>query len=226
MFQRIASGNGVFVTGAAASNTGSGIVDVGQVIAPAALSGHDYRIQFGVTAGTTTYQVIDATTSAPVAAPAASGNPYASGTAIDFDGMRVSISGAPAAGDTFTVAPASRQSVFAAIEHAAGLLAKPTNGAAGRAQASGGVVAALSNIDQAIDHVLVVRASVGARQNEIASLASASASADIAGQARLSDLQDTDYAKALSDLAKQQAVLSAAQQSFAKISGRSLFDYL
>jgi flagellar hook-associated protein 3 FlgL len=39
-------------------------------------------------------------------------------------------------------------------------------------------------------------------------------------------LSDLDYNKALSDFARQQVALQAAQQSFAKVSGLTLFDYL
>jgi len=42
----------------------------------------------------------------------------------------------------------------------------------------------------------------------------------------LSDLQDLDYAKAISDFTRQQLGLEAAQKSFVTISGLSLFNYL
>ena len=43
---------------------------------------------------------------------------------------------------------------------------------------------------------------------------------------RLSELQDLDYAKAISDFTKKQMQLEAAQASFAKTSQLSLFNYL
>jgi len=42
----------------------------------------------------------------------------------------------------------------------------------------------------------------------------------------LKDLQDLDYNKALSDLSRQQTVLTAAQKSFQQISQLSLFNYI
>ena len=42
----------------------------------------------------------------------------------------------------------------------------------------------------------------------------------------LSQLQDLDYSRALSDFSRQQLALDAAQKSFVKISGLSLFNYL
>ena len=64
------------------------------------------------------------------------------------------------------------------------------------------------------------------RQNELDALTTSATDADTAGQKRLSDLRDTDYAKAVADLAKQQAALSASQKTFATIGNRTLFDYL
>jgi len=42
----------------------------------------------------------------------------------------------------------------------------------------------------------------------------------------LSRLQDLDYAKAASELTQQNVNLEAAQKSFAKVAGLSLFNYL
>ena len=226
VFNRIASGNGVFTTAATSTNTGSGIVDVGQVVTPSALTGHGYQVQFSVAAGVTTYSVVDTTTGSTVPAPSATGNPYTSGSAITVDGAQFTISGVPANTDTFTIAPARKQSIFDTLSAAASLLANPTGGAAGRAKISSGVLSALANVDNAIDHTLNTRASVGVRQNELDALGSSAANTDTEGQARLSDLQDTDYAKAIADLSKQQTALQAAQQSFASISRKTLFDYL
>jgi flagellar hook-associated protein 3 FlgL len=41
-----------------------------------------------------------------------------------------------------------------------------------------------------------------------------------------SELKDLDYAAAASDLTRQQMMLEAAQRSFVKIAGMSLFDFL
>ena len=45
-------------------------------------------------------------------------------------------------------------------------------------------------------------------------------------QQRLSQLQDLDYNKALSDFAQQQLSLQAAEKSFVQVSGLSLFNFL
>lgn len=226
VFNRISSGNGVFTTQATSTNTGGGIVDTGKVVTPAALTGHAYQVQFSVANGATTYQVIDTTTNTAVAAPATSGNTFTAGTAIAFDGLQMTITGAPANGDSFTVAPSTKQSVFQMLQNAVDLLSKPTGGTAGVAQLTAGLLGSISNIDNALDHVNTVRASVGVRENEVDALGTSSAATDTAGQAHLSDLQDTDYASAVATLAKQQAALTAAQKTFTAIGNKTLFDYL
>lgn len=47
-----------------------------------------------------------------------------------------------------------------------------------------------------------------------------------AARERLSDLVDADLAEAISELAQQQTQLNAAMQTYVRISGQSLFDYL
>lgn len=226
VFTRIATGNGVFTTAAGAGNTGSATIDVGQVVAPASLTGHGYQLQFSVAGNATTYQVLDTTTGLPVAAPASTGNPYTSGGAVTVDGMQFDISGSPANGDAFTIVPAGKQSIFQTLQAAADLLSQPAGNAAGRARVSSGLLGTIANVDNAIGNNLNMRASVGARQNEIDALRASASSADIAGKSQLSNLQDTDYAAAAAEFSKQQAALSAAQKTFTMVSNRTLFDYL
>ncbi len=226
LFNRITTGNGVFTTQASTANTGGGIVDTGQVVTPSALTGHGYSVQFSVTGGATTYQVIDTTTNTAVGAPATSGNVYTAGNAIKFDGVQLTVTGAPANGDQFAVAPSANQSIFQTLQSAVDLLSKPTGGTAGVAKVSSGLLGVLANVDNALNHTLSVRASVGVRENEVGALGTVASDADTAGQSRLSDLQDTDYAQAVADLAKQQTALTAAQKTFTTIGNKTLFDYL
>jgi flagellar hook-associated protein 3 FlgL len=115
----------------------------------------------------------------------------------------------------------SSQDVFKTLTDLVNLLQTPgtTNLAAGLATAN-------SNVDAGIDNVLTVRASVGSRLKELDAQDSIGSDLDLQYQKSLSGLQDLDYAKAISDLTQQQITLQAAQQSFVKISGLSLFNYL
>ncbi|NCA70290.1 MAG: flagellar hook-associated protein 3 [Sphingobacteriia bacterium] len=88
------------------------------------------------------------------------------------------------------------------------------------------VADALVGFDQALDDVLNVRARVGAQQVELEQLSLINGDMDFQLRTILSDYQDVDYAAAISHFVQQQTMLQAAQQSFMRISGLSLFNYL
>lgn len=83
-----------------------------------------------------------------------------------------------------------------------------------------------NNVDLALNNLMSVRASVGSRMQELDALNSVGSNRDLQYSQTLSGLQDLDYAKAATLLSQQQTTLQAAQQSFVKISGLSLFNYL
>lgn len=85
---------------------------------------------------------------------------------------------------------------------------------------------ALKDLQSSLDNVLEVRSSVGARLNQLDSLSNMGEDFGLQYDQRLSELQDVDYAKAISDLSRRQMQLEAAQASFSKISGLNLFNYL
>lgn len=86
--------------------------------------------------------------------------------------------------------------------------------------------AALNGLGASLDNVLKIRASVGSRLKEIDSAQSTSEELHLNYEQTLSSLRDVDYAKAVSDLTQQQMYLEAAQKSFLKVSGLSLFNYI
>jgi len=84
-------------TSAAGGNTGTGSIAAGQVIGPAANANLRQTVILTFTAAGT-FDVNGVGTGNPL------GVAYASGAPISYNGWTISISGAPAAGDTFTVA--------------------------------------------------------------------------------------------------------------------------
>lgn len=242
VFQRIADGNGTFAALAVTGNGGSGLIDAGTVLDatkwndPA--NSKDYTIRFSVTGGVTTYDIVDnklpgnslLTGAAPGAAPYP--RTYTSGSDIDFSqvgpplfdfGARVSISGVPADGDSFTVkASTKQQDVFRTINDLVNLLQTSPSGAA----LANGLAASLRNLDNAMENISTVRASTGARMRELDSVKSTGDDRALQYSQTLSRLLDLDYAKAASELMQQQLNLEAAQKSFVKVSGLSLFNYL
>lgn len=85
---------------------------------------------------------------------------------------------------------------------------------------------ALQDINSSLNHVATVRASVGARLNALDSLTSAGEDVGLLYDTRLSELQDLDYTKAISDFSRVQMQLEAAQLTFKQTSQMSLFNIL
>jgi flagellar hook-associated protein 3 FlgL len=84
----------------------------------------------------------------------------------------------------------------------------------------------LNDINAAVANVSRVRTSVGSRLASLDSLDSSAQDLDLQYEQRLSNLQDLDYAKAISDLNRQQMQLEAAQKSFSQVSRLSLFNVI
>jgi flagellar hook-associated protein 3 FlgL len=142
-------------------------------------------------------------------------------------GVSVTISGDPANGDAFKVKPSSSQSVFKTVANLIETLERTASGdPATSAQYSNDIGFALTNLDQATENILRVRAAIGSRMGEIDSLSSVNEDLTLQYQQTLSQLQDLDYAKAITDLTRKQTDLQAAQQSFIRTSQLSLFNYL
>jgi flagellar hook-associated protein 3 FlgL len=221
IFQKIRPGNGSFVTAAGSSNTGSGAIDTGSVANPSALTGDNYTISFSGSGSSTTYQVQDTTTNQTVA----SGN-YASPGTIAFDGLQVTITGAPANGDSFTVAPAAYQSVFTTMANAIAALQQPADTPAAVAQLQTSVGSALASMGQVLDHMTLKQAEVGDQLQQLSSYTNLNSDRQLQANSSLSSIQDLDYAKAASQLAQQQTTYQAALQSYSAVSKLSLFNYL
>ena len=219
IFMRIKNGNGTFITQAAPVNVGSGIASSGAVTNPALLTVNNYQVTFSVAAGVTTYGVTNTTPGALVPVPVAAGTPYVSGQVISFDGLQLDVTGAPANGDVFTVAPSTNESIFKTISNLITALKTPT-------PPGGAIAAAINGLDRGIDNVLTVRASLGTRLQELDTLQSAGESLGLQYKQTLSQLQDVDLNKAISDLTQQKTSLEAAQKSFLAVSGLSLFSYM
>lgn len=228
VFEGGKTGNGTFQTQAAESNRGTGVVSTGSVTDRGlAQAGRDYKLTFSVSddiPAITTYSVVDTTTGVDV--PVAPDQPYQSGKAIAFNGVSFDISGEPSNGDSFTVKPSERQSVFTTVTDLVEALRAPVDNPADKAALANRLATALDNMQSAHDNVLTIQASVGAHMKEIDFLDSAGDDLDVQYAATLGDLQDLDMVKAISDFSMQQTTLQAAQMSFKTMSGLSLFNYL
>ena len=143
--------------------------------------------------------------------------------------------GAPAAGDSFTIttgdstATSDKRETRGILETIANLretLETPTTSSEDKLQRRDVIAITLDNLDNAMNSVLQVQTTIGARMNVIESTQLQNGELSLINTSVTSELEDLDYAEALSRLSLQTIVLEAAQQSFVKVSGLSLFNLL
>ena len=217
VFYAIPDGNGTFSTAGAAGNTGTGVIDSGTVNNLTAWVPDDYTISF---TGPTSYDILDGG-----GATIASGT-YRSGDTIAFNGVQVTITGTPSTGDAFSVSASAPKDLFSMVQDLQTLLTTPTTTGAEQAQFHSRVNRSLTELNQAMDRILTVRADVGGRMNALDSQQAIHEAAAVSFEQNLSEVQDLDYAEAISRFNQQLVTLQAAQQTYVKVQGLSLFNYI
>jgi flagellar hook-associated protein 3 FlgL len=221
VFMNLTQANGTFRTAVNSANTGNATIDVGTVVDPSAWVADNYTLRF---TSATDWVIEDDTLPTPV--QVASGTGYASGQTLSFLGVRVTLTGTPAAGDSFSVQPAADTDIFSVIDNLIDTLSPGDGLPSDRAIFQHQIGASIADLDQGLSRVLSVRAEVGSRLSAIDSATQARESEAIDLQQLLSDLRDVDYAVAISKLNQEYAGLQAAQAAYTKISQLSLFDYI
>lgn len=221
IFQSVATGAGYIAE--AGDNTGSVTFKGPQVTDPADPDfGETYTITFGGDVDDPTYSVTDAAGDEVLAGA------YAPGQSIAFGGLSLTLEGTPEAGDTLRIgqAEAMNSDLFRSFEKALAVLENPATTPAGKAGLRNTLNTVMRELDNGLDNVLTVRASVGARLNELDVVDAVGGNRMMNYEQTMSDLVDLDYAEAISEYSLRQVGLQAAQKAFVDIKGLSLFDYL
>ncbi len=154
------------------------------------------------------------------------GSTYTPGTSVAFNGIQVTLDGQPATDDTFNVAPAGTEDMFTTVTKLMTTLQRTSGSDAQNAQFASEMGSALQQLDSSLARISDVRAEVGARLSVLSDSEDNQADRQLDLKTQLSQIRDLDYADAITTLNIQLAGLQAAQQSYAKISGLNLFNYL
>lgn len=197
--------------------------------------GSDYRILFGGDADDPTYQVqrFNGTDWSNEALP--SGN-WATdineegSLTLEFGGLAIDLEGTPEPDDEILVAQAGSEQrepdLFRTMEEAIRVLENPADDPSKKADLRNTLNTSMRDLDNALDNVLTVRASAGARLNELDVIDAVGSNRMLNYEQTLSDLVDLDYAEAISEYSLRQVGLQAAQKAFVDIKGLSLFNYM
>lgn len=223
LFLNIPSGNGAFSTHS--SSTTATISD-GDVTGPAPYTGAQYGLRF---TSATDFDVFDL-----VSDPTMSGTPFTSGVYTSGQDIglpdpanpgtqeiSVVISGAPVAGDTFDAVPGNSSDMFTSLQQLVVGLENVSGATYHTTMAE-----SVRRLDNALENVLRLRAQGGSRQVEVEALGSVGDDLKIQYADRLDRLVGLDYVSAISDFQQQQTYLEAARNTFSRVSGLSLFNFI
>jgi len=222
VFLEVPAGNGSFDI-AVAGNAGSAVVS--EFSADGGFLPDDYSITFtqALPSDPITFNITDGDGADLV--PAVTGD-YTPGEAISFRGARVVVEGTPADGDAIDIVATPRQSIFETLDEIATALERATGTPANDAEINNALASGLVNLDQGIGNILEVRAEIGVRLNRIESQQQINEEFNLQLQTTLSDVEDVDFAEAISRLNLQLVALQAAQQTYVSTQRLSLFDFL
>ncbi|KLU23251.1 flagellar hook protein FlgL [Caballeronia mineralivorans PML1(12)] len=240
IFQSVSSNESSPVASGASANTGSGTISPVSVTNsgdPANAS--TYTITFGTTTTgtpptTTTVSSYSVTALDPTTGTTTTvtpPTPYTAGGNITVGSQTVAISGTPAAGDTFTVAPAntgktSDTDIFTTLDSLVNALKQPADTSAAQATLQNALTTAGTKISNTYNNVLTTQTAVGGRSQEVTATQTATQTTSTQTASNLSDLVSVNLPSAISQYEMTQNSLQAAQQAFAQIQKMSLFNYL
>ncbi|TFH85392.1 flagellar hook-associated protein 3 [Billgrantia azerbaijanica] len=150
---------------------------------------------------------------------------------LEFGGVSLTLEGMPADGDQIQLRPAdhgdANQDLFKSLKDAIDVLEMDQQDLdENRAHFHNTLSSTMRELDNSLDNVLTVRASMGARLNELDVVDAVGSNRMMNYEQTLSDLVDLDYNEAVAEYSLRQVGLQAAQKAFVDVKGMSLFNYL
>ena len=225
-----------FSTRADAGNTGTGAISTGNVINQEDFSRfhpQDIQIEF-VTATTFTVKLTPSGDDVGVTNGAQAsytiGDPveYIAGQGIEFEGVSIELNGVPQAGDDFFVEsdPIETQGLLNAVDTLLTGLNSIGDSVGEQLQLEEMLTDALVSLDAASESINLAHGQLGARLNVVETAQRSNDDWKLLNEATLSQLEDVDYTEVISRFSLETVALQAAQQSYARISSLSLFQFL
>lgn len=234
IFMDVPTGNGSFSVAASGSNSGSAYITPGSVtnagdLESEHLAGTEFVVSFGAVSadGSATYTVTSGagspgTSGFTATSGVVTNGALVSGGGLDFGGMSLTLSGTPAAGDKFVVAPSQNTSVFQILQSLSAALTSAPNPSEAQQQ----IENALAQLSSAQTGVLSAQATLGGNLSDIQSVQSLDATASTAQQTQLSTLQSANLPQVITNYNEGVVALQAAEEAFARIQSLNLFSMI
>jgi len=150
-----------------------------------------------------------------------------------FRGVVVNFDGTPAGGELVQITPrqvggvdVQKQGVLDSIATLRQALLDAPDTPNGNLQVRDAMALGLTNLDHAMVTLDSVRGEIGARLNIVETTQTDNEDVSLVNKSVQAQLRELDYAEALSRLSFESIVLEAAQQSYVKIAGLTLFSQM
>mgnify|MGYP000564575966 CR=1 FL=1 len=158
--------------------------------------------------------------------PVFSTTTYTAGQNIPLsNGVDVTLSGNPLPNDSFTLTEQDDISIFETINDAINWIEQgvvSTN----QEQHQVDYNTVLNQLDSAMNHIYSRRADAGIRLQALENQQSKHLDVELNISKGKSSIEDLDFAKAISEFEQSKIALQASQQTFSKVQGLSLFNYI
>ncbi|WP_280188196.1 flagellar hook-associated protein FlgL [Delftia sp. PS-11] len=219
-WMNVPTGNGVYQVSLGNAGGGKFWTDVGTITNPtaAAAATLPLTVAFSTDAsGNLQYSADGGTTQTP----------FKSGDAITVQGMRVTVSGTPKTGDSFTLNQSTRSDLFSVMDRAIDAVRNGANADGSTASSlTQAIGRGLTEIDAGMSRLQTAQGLAGDMLNRADRIEDGIKDREVQLEADRSRAEDIDMIKALSDVDMQKVGLQAALQSYASIQKLSLFNFI
>jgi flagellar hook-associated protein 3 FlgL len=148
---------------------------------------------------------------------------FSSGNSFLYKGLELNITGVP--GDTvnFQLQTPQKKNIAETLNDFVNVL---NNKDVSNADFDDALTNVLVGVDNSLTSIGNAISSIGGRGNVAGSVLASNLDLEIANKTARSNIEEVDYAEAVSELSRQETALQAAQATFARVTGTSLFDFI
>lgn len=148
---------------------------------------------------------------------------FESGSGFLYQGLEFNITGTTGDSVDFELAPPEKKNIAETLND---FVIALSNEELSDSDFEEALTDALTGADNALNSIGESVSAIGARMNVADSVLASNLNLQIANQTARANIEEVDYAEAVSELSRQETALQAAQSTFSLVTGTSLFDYL
>jgi len=151
--------------------------------------------------------------------------PYVAGQTITFDGIDVTLSGNTLPNESFTINEQEEISIFETIDSAIAWMEQGSV-SSNQEQYQVDYNTILEQLNSTMTHISSRRVDSGIRLQVLESQKDRHLDSELSLATGKANIEDLDFAKAISEFEQSKIALQASQQTFSKVQGLTLFNYI